>query len=217
MQFCFLKGNTTLILPVTPASYEWSAGKNMETVNVNSLGDVYLPGGQTRHTGKISCLLPGQDYPFLEAGARTDPSYYLRQLTAWAQGKETVRFLITDTLVNAVVYIEDVTYGEQDGTGDVYATITLREQTQLEARTVTDGTGSGSTGSQSRGDAGHGKETAYTVAKGDTLSALCRRYYGNSSAKYYKALAKYNGIANPNLIYVGQRLKIPTKSVLLGG
>ena len=217
MQFCFLKGSTALILPVTPASYEWGAGKNMETVNINSLGDVYLPGGQTKHTGKISCLLPAQSYPFLEAGARTEPSYYLRQLTAWAQGREAVRFLITETLVNALVYIEDVTYGEQDGTGDVYVTITLREQTQLEAGTVTGGAAGADTGSQSRGNAGHDKETAYTVVKGDTLSALCRRYYGNSSARYYNALARYNGIANPHLIYVGQRLKIPAKAALLGG
>lgn len=43
----------------------------------------------------------------------------------------------------------------------------------------------------------------YTVKKGDTLSAIAKRYK-TTVAK----LAKDNGIANPNLIFVGQKLKI---------
>lgn len=52
--------------------------------------------------------------------------------------------------------------------------------------------------------------------RGDTLSIICRRYYGRSTAKYYNALAKYNGIKNPHLIYPGRTLKIPPENVLLG-
>lgn len=44
----------------------------------------------------------------------------------------------------------------------------------------------------------------YTVVKGDTLSGIARKY-----GTTYQALAKYNGIANPNLISVGQKIKIP--------
>lgn len=48
---------------------------------------------------------------------------------------------------------------------------------------------------------------AYTVRAGDTLTAIAARF-GVSPA----ALASANGIANPNLIYVGQRLTIPGAS-----
>lgn len=48
------------------------------------------------------------------------------------------------------------------------------------------------------------QEAAYTVKKGDTLSGIARKY-GTTVA----ALAATNGIANPNLIRVGQVLKIP--------
>lgn len=48
------------------------------------------------------------------------------------------------------------------------------------------------------------KETVYTVVKGDTLSAIARRY-----GTTYKKLAEYNGIANPNIIHVGQQIRIP--------
>ena len=44
-----------------------------------------------------------------------------------------------------------------------------------------------------------------TVRKGDTLSQIATRYKIS-----YKYLAKINDIKNPNVIYVGERLKIPT-------
>lgn len=47
-------------------------------------------------------------------------------------------------------------------------------------------------------------EEVYIVKSGDTLSAIARKY--NTT---YQKLAAYNGIANPNLIYVGQKIKVP--------
>jgi LysM repeat protein len=47
----------------------------------------------------------------------------------------------------------------------------------------------------------------YTVVKGDTLYAIAKRYYGDGSK--YTVIASANKIANPNLIYPGQRLRIP--------
>ena len=44
----------------------------------------------------------------------------------------------------------------------------------------------------------------YIVKRGDTLSSMARRY--NTT---YQELARYNNIANPNLIYVNQVIKIP--------
>ena len=50
-------------------------------------------------------------------------------------------------------------------------------------------------------------DTVYTVVKGDTLSGIAKKY--NTT---YQKLAEYNGIKNPNLIYVGQKIKIPNGS-----
>ena len=46
----------------------------------------------------------------------------------------------------------------------------------------------------------------YKVVRGDTLSGIAKRY--NTTVSY---LAKLNNIANVNLIYVGQVLKIKEK------
>lgn len=49
-----------------------------------------------------------------------------------------------------------------------------------------------------------GEERIHTVRPGETLSSIARRYGLN-----YVQLARYNGIANPNLVRPGQKLRIP--------
>ena len=47
-------------------------------------------------------------------------------------------------------------------------------------------------------------ELVYTVVAGDTLSKIASRY-----GITYQKLAEYNNIANPNLILIGQQIRIP--------
>ena len=80
---------------------------------------------------------------------------------------------------------------------------------------VTDGsradsgsTGAGNTASgAASGQSGAGEQT-YTVQSGDTLSKIAAKY-----GTTYQTLASYNGIANPNIINVGQIIKIPGSGV----
>lgn len=53
------------------------------------------------------------------------------------------------------------------------------------------------------GNSSSGK-TVYTVKSGDTLSGIAARY-----GTTYQKLASYNGIADPNKIYPGQKITIP--------
>lgn len=58
---------------------------------------------------------------------------------------------------------------------------------------------------------GSGKGTprtrVYTVVRGDTLSRIAVKFYGD--ANQWHRIAKANNIRDPNRIYPGQRLKIP--------
>ena len=51
------------------------------------------------------------------------------------------------------------------------------------------------------------KYYVYIVKSGDTLSGIASKYKTT-----YQELAKYNNIENPNIIYVGQEIKIPSAS-----
>lgn len=54
-----------------------------------------------------------------------------------------------------------------------------------------------------KGDCVYTPYEYYTVKAGDTLSKIAKKYGTN-----YKVLAELNGIANPNLIYVGQKIRV---------
>ncbi len=51
-------------------------------------------------------------------------------------------------------------------------------------------------------------ETVYTVKSGDTLSGIAAKY-----GTTYQELAKRNGIADPNRIYAGQEIRVPSAVV----
>ena len=55
----------------------------------------------------------------------------------------------------------------------------------------------------------------YYIQKGDTLSDICFKKYGNGTSEYVNRLAEYNGIYEPNKIVVGQRIIIPEKETLI--
>ncbi len=67
--------------------------------------------------------------------------------------------------------------------------------------------GGTSSGTGTGGTAGKSEQT-YTVKLGDTLSGIAAKY-----GTTYQKLAAYNGIANPDIINVGQVIRIPGSGV----
>jgi LysM repeat protein len=56
------------------------------------------------------------------------------------------------------------------------------------------------------------QQSVHVVQRGETLSSIARRYGSTVSA-----LAQVNGLRNPNYIWVGQRLRIPSGGSFSGG
>lgn len=216
--FCFITGERTVVLPVTPEKASWEKAVNIESVNISAVGDVYLPGKAKRFRGQIEGLFPANDYPWIAPGASLDPYAYVTFFAALMEAGTVVRYIVGGTDINAQVIVEGLEYGEKDGSGDVYYTLSLAEWVELEAVTVSarDGGTAGSAGTGNGSQPGEAGSQQYTIAAGDMLSVICRRFYGNGGAKYYNALAKYNGIKNPHLIYPGATITIPTESELFG-
>jgi nucleoid-associated protein YgaU len=55
-----------------------------------------------------------------------------------------------------------------------------------------------------------GDEQPYTIKSGDNLSKISERFYGH--ANKYNEIAQANNIENPDLIKVGEEIKIPVLS-----
>ena len=199
-----------LTLPVTPSSYPMAAGRAVERLDMAQTGQVALPGLKSLFMGTLEFMLPAREYPFLTAGAVAQPSHYLGQLTDWSEAASVCRYIVTGTEVNIPVLLGALDYGEDDGTNDVNCKLPLYEYRYLdEAKTekVTQNNGRPVEDPPPAAD-------SYTVVKGDSLWAICKKFYGDGSLAY--KLATVNGIKNPNLIYPGQVLTLPDKGVLAG-
>lgn len=46
MSFLEPSAGRELVLPVTPSSYEWTHGNRVETIQLDQLGEINLPGGR---------------------------------------------------------------------------------------------------------------------------------------------------------------------------
>lgn len=209
----FIHGATQITLPVTPESYTWGTGKYIHQVNISELGDVNLPGSRKRYSGSFQSFFPATDYPWLAPGGRADPQYYVEIFCHWAEGDDPVRYIVDGTPVNALVLIEGFEYSEKDGSGDVYYRLTLREWADVEAMSVSI-SATGTAAQSSAQSVSPATAQQYTIVAGDTLSGICRRFYGNGTDTYYNALAVYNGIKNPSLIYAGTVITLPPESEL---
>lgn len=199
--------NSEIIMPVTPESFQVSHGINVETVNIHTLGDVAIAGYPTLATIKIDVLFPGQNYVFANFTKLQDPyNCYITGFQRYMDNRNRMRFVVSGTTINIPVKLENMDYSEKDGTNDVYATLTFHERKDLKAVQVQKQV---HCANQSRSvSSGPVRSTmSYKIRSGDTLSSISKKYYG--SASYYSALAKYNGIRNPNLIYPGRTLKLP--------
>lgn len=196
-----------LTMPVTPSSYPMAAGRSVDRLDMAQTGQVAFPGLKTLFSENLEVMLPARAYPFCTAGAVADPSYYLELLTSWSNSGDVCRYIVTGAGINVPVLLGPISFGEKDGSNDVYATIPLYEYRYLDEVVVETTQNS----SRPPGGAVPVADT-WTVKRGDTLSAICKTVYGDSSLAY--KLATANGIKNPNLIQVGQVLTLPTKAVL---
>ena len=205
-----LGGGRELALPVTPASFSVGEGISIDTVDIYQLGQVDVAGRPVLQTIRLDCLLPARDYPFASGGGQ--PYSITGTLENWCRTGKVIRLVVSDTAVNLACRIESIAYGERDGTNDVYASITLRTHRSAEA--TAQSRAAGDNKPRAKEETTRSQDQAYRIRQGDTLAAICRQYYGDGSARYYNALAAYNGIANPHLIYTGDSLKIPDEGRL---
>lgn len=212
MEFWLKKSNSDkFMLPVNPESFAFTEKHNNTSVNVNSIGEVNLLGKRDLKTGTISSHFPKRDRNYANNSGRQAPYTYINKLLSWKSSGKPIQLIITGTKINFQVTIETLKYGEQDGTGDVYYDLTLKEYRAVEIQKTKLKKKKKTTKKKSKPKrpAAKKKTKTYTVKSGDCLWNIAKKFYGNG-AQYTKIYNANKGkIKNPNLIYPGQVLTIP--------
>lgn len=214
-----------VLLPVTPEKVTMKIGGADKTYTLMNEGEISILKSPKLTDVEFDLLLPNTKYPFaVYPTSQFVPAvYYLDLIKAYKQDKTPFQFKITRIFPNGKaifdtdmkVSLESYTIKESADNGyDVTVSVKLKQYRDFATKTCAVKTDSGKTTAavtQNRPVSNNapttaGKEKVVTVKKGDNLWNICKTHLGDGSL--YKAVAKDNGIPNPNLIYAGQKIKL---------
>ncbi|MBB6217499.1 hypothetical protein HNQ80_003620 [Anaerosolibacter carboniphilus] len=113
-------------LPVLPSEFKIQSGMKNDTYDTISQGEIKLIGMETLKSISLQSFFPSKDYSFLK-----DREYkgweYVNLIEGWKTKRIPIRLVITKTPINMACTIDSFEYGLQDGSGDIYYTLTLSE------------------------------------------------------------------------------------------
>lgn len=211
-------------MPVTPSKIELSIKNQNETVTLIDDGEINLlkKAGLTDITFEV--LLPNVKHPFANYPNGFQPAaLYLDAFEKMKVGQKPFRFIVNRTKpngrllfdTNMLVSLEDYRIIEDAEEGfDVLVEVNLKQYRTWgtkrivpAAPTTTNGQSAAVKVETPRASTNTRPES-HTVVRGDTLWAICKKYYGKATLAMTNKLASANNIKNPNLIYVGQVIKL---------
>nr|DAS06279.1 MAG TPA: tail assembly protein [Caudoviricetes sp.] len=215
----WLKSGAPLRFPVLPSEYKVQGSRGIETVNINAVGETDLGGMSGLRTVSFSSFFPKHYNPsYCEFRGIKNPQRYVKQIEQMMNGG-IVKLIITGTAINFPCRISSFEWGEDDGTGDIRFSITLKEHRKIaisQSSVVAESQATTQTASEdtSAKDTAKREDTrekpkTYTVKRGDCLSSIARKLTGSSD---WHALYEQNKSvigSNPNLIKDDTVLTIP--------
>jgi len=190
----------SLTLPINPENIEISEPGDSQKANVVGLGEIIIPRERGLASFQISSFFPDDsDLEFFKA---------------WRDAKKAGHFTADGLSIDMDVVIDDFSYDRRAGEEDrVYYELSLSEYRPYGARIVImPTTTTAQPTSEQRNYNKPPVGQTYTVKSGDSLWAISKRLGGQGGTNWqelYNANKSVVG-ANPNLIYPGQTLAIPS-------
>ncbi len=204
-------------LPVNPSTYNITVINKNTEVNVVDLGDINLIGKTGLRGAVLASFFPYRDYDFSVNDNGLTHNEYVKKIEKWRKSGKPIRLIITGTVVNMECTIEAFDYGEQDGTRDIYYTLTLKEYKKIKLKPAKIKKKKKTIVKSAREIKPPKKEKTYTVKAGDCMWAIAKKVYGDGSK--YKQIYQANkdlidgrnkGTGLPKYtIYANQVFKIP--------
>lgn len=221
-----------ILLPLTPSKMQIKINNKNKTMTLLNDGEINILKSPGLSEITFDFILPNVKYPFaIYKGNRfKDAEYYLKKIEKLKTRKKSFRFIVVreiqsgDNLfdTNMKVSIEDYTITDDAGNGtDITVSIKLKQYKSYSTKMVTiiepvaaavETTQAETPPTvipppvETRPVESPPSPQTYTVVEGDCLWNICKQYLGDGSR--YQEIADLNGIANPNLIYPGQVIKL---------
>ena len=212
----WLKGGESRIrIPVVPAEYTVTSEQDNTSVTVCNLGEVTLRGKRKLQQISFSSFFPRQyDSGYCDVRSKS-PITMVKKVEKMKRAG-SVKLIITGVL-SMKVTIESFEWGENDGTGDISYTLSMKEYRTVSipasvlvkeqpAQPAAAGSDGGTSGRDQPETTG---TQSYTVKSGDSLSAIARKLTGSTNWQTIYEQNKAVIGSNPNMIKPGQVLTIP--------
>lgn len=219
MAYLFYLGDT--LLPVTPSKLQLKISNNNKTVTLINEGEINILKDAGLTEINFEVLLPNVKYPFDNSIQTNQPaSYYLEVLEKLKTSKKPFQFIVTRTRpngeylfdTNIKTSLEDYTITEDaEKYGiDVSVAIKLKQYKEYCTKKLITTSSSSSQSTKATVETTRPSDKiiskTHTVKSGETLWFICKKELGDGSK--YAEIAKLNGISNPNVLKVGQVIKL---------
>lgn len=198
-------------LPVLPEKFKITMGTKDQSVDVAGLGEILVAQSRPATEFSFSSFFPAAAFPGIAVSYVTKPTTLKDKIVEWKNSTKPVHLIVTGLGVDVYCRITKFIPSEAGGdVGTINYDITLKEyrepkvrQVKVEVKTQT----ATVQNTPARTD-NTTQPTTYTVKKGDCLWNIAKKFLGNGALYTQIYNLNKNIIKNPNLIYVGQVLRI---------
>lgn len=207
-----------MALSMLPEKTSKKGNAKFQTYDIINVGEVKLPKGTELLTFSWSGTLPGKNRKgasFVKSRHWRNPNEILNIWERWRKAGTKLRLMVTETPINHDVYLDSYTAEAKGGNGDYEYDISFVEAKQITVYTVSElnikpSTVTNTNSASSRPPAAAAAAKTHTVVSGDTLWVIAQKHLG--AGNRYMEIYNLNKdkIKNPNLIYAGQVLTLPS-------
>lgn len=214
-----------VLMPITPSKVKVKINNQNDTLTLINGEEINILKEPGLTDVSFDLLLPQVSYPFTNGRAQS-ADYYLSLFERLKTSKQPFQFILNRSMpsgrrlfyTNLTVGMEDyqITDDAEEGF-DITVTVSLKQYRHYGTKTVkvqpaqTPAETPTATVEQPQRETSQApQQTTYTVKSGDCLWNIAKKYLGDGSR--YNEIYNLNKdkITNPNLIYAGQVLTLPS-------